>query len=131
MTRDATLAELLGAQLEVSFDSGLVRSCRRAWNRPLREMSPADVRVLLAQAWPDAVPYLVPIALEMLEADPWVDAAFFEGDLLVVVLSAKLDPFWRSAAPEQRQRAIRIAHEVRSDAELSGAADRFVAVHDP
>ena len=63
-----------------SFDSWLVHSVHRLRNVPLRDLSPGDLRLLIGQRV--GLRYLIPLALEVLSRDPFIDASYFPGDLL-------------------------------------------------
>ncbi|MFK7987994.1 MAG: contact-dependent growth inhibition system immunity protein [Sandaracinaceae bacterium] len=78
-----------------------MRSVRRAWDVPVDELSLGDLRVVLAQGWPDTFLHLVPLALDALETDPLVAATFYEGDLLSCVLSPHLDAYWATHLQER------------------------------
>ena len=69
----------------------LVAHCHRLRKVPLGELTAENLRLMIGQkiGWL----YLVPLALDLLEADPWVAGDYREGDLLRAV--SKVDPaFW-------------------------------------
>src|SRR5688500_19311978 len=104
-TPNSTIEELEGGRWpEPSFDSHLVRECNRLRKLRLRLFTVENLRILLGQAIGSR--YLVPIALERLEADPFVAGDFYPGDLLCSVLSLPHE-FW-SANPELRTRAAAV-----------------------
>ena len=110
MTRKATpnssLEELEGDRWpEPGFDSHLVRECHRLRKLQLRLFTVENLRIMLGQDIGSR--YLVPIALERLEADPFVAGDFYPGDLLCSVLSLPRE-FW-SANPELRTRVAAVA----------------------
>ena len=105
-TSNKTLAALTGTDLGLEYPSGTVRAVHRAWCKPLRDLEPDDVRAVLAQAWKDSVPIVVPLALAFLEADPLLAATYYEGDLLSCLCSPELDAYWSdSRHGEQLERA--------------------------
>jgi CDI immunity proteins len=59
-----------------------------------------------------SLPYLIPLAVERLEEDPLVEARFFRGDLLAVVLRVE-EPFWADH-PDSFQRACEIIKGVKT-----------------
>lgn len=106
-TRDKTLLELEGEQASVStVDSHLVKAVRRLRELPIRHYRTEDLRLMIGQGM--GLPYLVPIALEVLEADPFAEGDYYPGDLLKMVTSVPRE-FW-SDHPSYRRRA---AHIVR------------------
>ena len=90
---------------EPDFDSHLVRECHRLRKTQLRLFTVENLRIMLGQDIGSR--YLVPIALERLEADPFVAGDFYPGDLLCSVLSLPRE-FW-SANPELRTRVAAVA----------------------
>jgi len=73
--------------------SGLVVSCHNLRRKPLSEFEPNDYRVLIGQNI--GIKYLVPMAIELLEKDPFVEATYYPGDLFLYVM--KVDSsFWKS-----------------------------------
>jgi hypothetical protein len=110
MTRKATpnssIEELEGERWpEPDIDSHLVRECNRLRRLQLRLFTVENLRIMLGQDIGSR--YLVPIALEHLEADPFVAGDFYPGDLLCSVLSLPRE-FW-SANPELRTRVAALA----------------------
>jgi hypothetical protein len=137
MTRRATpnssIEELEGDRWpEPKFDSHLVLECHRLRKLQLRLFTVENLRIMLGQDIGSR--YLVPIALEHLEADPLVAGDFYPGDLLCAVLSLPRE-FW-SANPELRTRVAAVAgravdvaianDEVPAKA-IRKAHDRFLA----
>lgn len=89
----ASLADIYGWGREPSgFQTGLVVRCERLAITPLRQFQPGDLRVMLGQQFAPEI--LVPMALDLLEANPLLDAELFEGDLLSMVLHQEL-AVWR------------------------------------
>jgi CDI immunity proteins len=74
------------------FSSSLVLTCSALRRKSLREFTVEDLRIMIGQNL--SLSYLVPLALEHLQHDPFVAGDFFPGDLLANVL--KIQPsFWR------------------------------------
>ncbi|MDI3403245.1 contact-dependent growth inhibition system immunity protein [Streptomyces cavernicola] len=64
----------------------LVRKVHELRRVPLGELSPADLRTLVAQQV--ALPYVLPLAVRLLLEEPLLDAYFYEGDLLLATVKA-------------------------------------------
>lgn len=71
--------------------STLVKRCMTLAKIPVGEYSPADLRVMIGQRF--GLPWLIPLALEVLQQDLFADTEFFEGDLLKNVMGANT-LFW-------------------------------------
>ena len=67
-----------------TFDSWLVTRCHELRCIPVDEFTPGDLRLMIGQNISSEI--LLPIALRVLELDPFVDASYFPGDLLSSVL---------------------------------------------
>lgn len=79
-------------------DTSLVTRCLRLRGVPIGDLTAGDLRLLIGQR--EGLMFLVPLAIEHLRADPLVDASYYPGDLLCVVLAAGPE-FWQRH-PEQR-----------------------------
>src|SRR5690242_12135913 len=91
--RSKSLQQLEGRDWgEPEFDSHLVTECHRLHRVPLRDFTAENLRIMIGQQI--SLPHLVPIALELLNADPLVAGDFYEGDLLMAVLRVE-SAFWR------------------------------------
>jgi hypothetical protein len=101
MDPDATLNELEGAGwADPIVDSPMVKRIRALGQVPLREFMAEDYRLIISQQ--RALRTLVPLALELLESDPFADGDFYVGDLLVAVAKVRQE-FW-AANPSLRAR---------------------------
>ena len=106
-TREKTLIELEGdSRADSTVDGHLLKTVRRLRELPIRDYRTEDLRLMIGQGI--GLPYLVPIALEVLEANPFAEGDYYPGDLLKMVTSVPL-AFW-SDHPSYRRRA---AHLVR------------------
>lgn len=76
-----------------TFPSHLVTECHRLRKVPLREFTVENLRIMIEQGL--GLPYLLPLALEKLEENPFVQGDFFPGDLLLAVLRVKSE-FWQA-----------------------------------
>ena len=101
-----SLQELEGQDWgEPSYPSHLVTECHRLRRVPLQELSPEDLRLLIGQEI--SLPYLVPLALDYLQDDPFVSGRNYPGDLLEFLLLVPRS-FW-SSNDELHRRAIAVA----------------------
>jgi hypothetical protein len=92
MAKDAntrSIAELEGIEWAISeVDAGpMHRRCMRLRKIPISSLSPGDLRVLIGQDI--GLVFLMPLAIEMLERSPLMEAEYFNGDLLCVVLGVE------------------------------------------
>jgi len=83
------------------FPSHLMTECHRLRKIPINEFSVENFRIMLGQGI--GIKHLLPLALDLLEANPLAEGDFYPGDLLGSVL--KLPPgFWKS----EKDYAIRV-----------------------
>ncbi len=94
---------------EPTFPSYVVVNCHRLRRVPLQGFTTEDLRLTIGQTniFRDALPYLVPLALEQLEINPIASGNFYEGDLLENVGRVP-DDFW-NAHPDLKARFNRVA----------------------
>ena len=106
--------------------SFLVRRCTELRRKPLEEFTVEDLRIMLGQEI--AVPVLLPLAVDVLAADPCAEGDYYPGDLLWAVLQLPASAW--SAVPELRQRlAAAVAAVDLDDACLpKGAHDAVVSL---
>jgi hypothetical protein len=74
-----SIADLLGPWAEPDWDSGLIDRCRRAWNKPLGDLSREELATLLRQRI--AVEHLLPIAKDKLKSGIDDHTEMYEGEL--------------------------------------------------
>lgn len=87
-----TLEQLEGRKpSKAEFESALVTRCYELYHRPLAEFTVEDLRLMIGQEF--GLPFLIPLAIEKLESDPFVSGDYYPGDLLVAVLRVSND-FW-------------------------------------
>jgi hypothetical protein len=102
-----------------------IRAARRV---PVGQLTAREAHLLLDRG--QAARYVLPRTLELLEADPWLQAHYHDGDLLVTVL--ELDPAQWPAGTEWRERLRALARgalaraEERYDFERHPDAERRV-----
>jgi hypothetical protein len=66
-------------------DTGLVKTCYALREKPLRDFTPNDMRVMIGQG--NNLPLLIPKAITILEPDPLIEAdTYYPGLLLETVL---------------------------------------------
>jgi hypothetical protein len=79
--RQQTLNELEGVEPgSPPYLSTLVLTCHQLRTKPIGEFSPEDLRVMIGQRI--GLAYLLPLALERLEGNPWTSGDLYPGDLL-------------------------------------------------
>jgi len=98
--RNRSLQELDGQDWgEATFPSYLVRTCHALRRKPLRDFTIEDLRIMIGQNI--GLEYLVPLAIERLQRDPFAAGDFYPGDLLGNVLTVE-SSFWQQR-PDLRQ----------------------------
>ncbi|GAA3913552.1 contact-dependent growth inhibition system immunity protein [Actinoplanes auranticolor] len=104
--------------------SFLVQRCTELRRKPLEQFTVEDLRIMLGQEI--AVPILLPLAVDVLAADPHAEGDYYPGDLLWAVL--RLPAAAWSAMPEVRQRlAAAVAVVDLDDVHLPEGAHDAVA----
>lgn len=104
----------------------LIETVHQLRRKPLRDLEPEDLRVLIAQQV--GLDPLVPRALTQLEADPLLEGDYYPGDVLVAVLRVPAT-YW-SAHPDQRTRLEHVITSVAdADADLRSDIDKFRAAN--
>lgn len=131
--RSKSLEQLEGKNWgEPDYDSHVVTECYRLARIPLREFTPEHLRIMIGQQL--GLQYLIPLALELLRADPLVAGDNYQGDLLAAVLRAD-SRFWL-ASPQLRVEAAAIAQRAISllpsldDTDRQTAQDALTDAHD-
>jgi hypothetical protein len=89
------------------YESHLVKRCFDLANKKLKYFSPEDLRIMIGQNI--GLEYLVPIAIEVLEQEPFIEADFYEGDLFLNVL--KVDKTFWEEKPELKENVLKIFKE--------------------
>lgn len=64
--------------------SYLTTTCYQLRKKPLSEFEVEDLRIMIGQGF--GLPYLLPMAIEVLRKDPLAEGDFYPGDLLLAVL---------------------------------------------
>lgn len=105
---DRTLTELEKSDWgEPNFQSSLVINCHRIRKKPLRNFTAEDCRILLSQNI--SLPYVIPVAVQLLETNALADGGYYPGDLLFNVLITDRQ-YWREN-PILWEKLIRIYTE--------------------
>jgi hypothetical protein len=78
-----SLADIEGPWVDPDFDSGLIQRCKRAWTKPLDELTNEELATLLRQRI--AVTHVLPVAQERLEAGINDDSELYDGELASAV----------------------------------------------
>ncbi|HNR30632.1 MAG TPA: contact-dependent growth inhibition system immunity protein [Candidatus Hydrogenedentes bacterium] len=89
--RKSLIALQPGLYEEVRDDEDRAMVLRRLGNKPARRLSPAELRELIARGM--ALSYTVPLAIELLIDEPFLEAQRHPGDLLTTVLEVD-SRFW-------------------------------------
>jgi hypothetical protein len=100
---------------EPDVHTSLIDTCHRLRKVPIDDLSAGDIRMLLGQRI--GVRHLVSVAIQLLDADPMLDATFFPGDLLTAVLRADVN-YYRGFPKLQNQLVSIASRAQRSIAEL-------------
>jgi hypothetical protein len=105
MSSDLTLDDMEGPSwADPDFPSPMVQRIRALGRVPLREFTADDFRLIITQQ--RALGTLIPLALDLLQEQPLLEATYYPGDLLNAVATVD-DNFWL-AHSELRARAKRI-----------------------
>lgn len=129
MRRDRSLDELEGGGWPApsAEDTRLVATALALVRRPIGELTVEDMRLLVGQDI--GLPYLLPLALEVLRENPMAEGHMYEGDLLSAVLTR--NPAVWAGFPElgRELRAI-VSGLTGLPPDLQQKADRFLAPQD-
>jgi len=108
---------------EPGFQSHLVVECHRLRRIPLREFTPANLRIMIGQNI--GLEHLVPLALQALADDPLLDAELYAGDLFSALVRSDR-AFW-SAHPDLRAKLASIVDEATSRYYALDECDREIS----
>jgi len=89
-----SLSQLLGALTKDTTDtSALATNCLTLYEKPLRDFTVENLRVMIGQSI--GLELLIPLAVELLQENPFVQGDYYPGDLLSVVV--QVEPgFWHA-----------------------------------
>ncbi len=89
-----SLSQLLGALTKDTTDSSaLVTTCLTLYEKPLKDFTVENLRVMIGQSI--GLEFLLPLAIELLQENPFVEGDYFPGDLLSVVMQVE-PSFWQT-----------------------------------
>jgi len=94
-----------------SHDTNLVTRCKQLRYKPLSEFQADDLRVLIGQKI--SLDILIPIAIELLQANPLLDSEYYPGDLLTALFNCQHQTYYQriSTLAEQALRLIDIEND--------------------
>jgi hypothetical protein len=128
--RARSLDELEGvAWGQSEYDSALVLTCHRLRQKPLLQFTVEDLRVMIGQDI--GLPFLIPLAIEELEKDPFACGDFYPGDLLNAVLRIQ-SVFWEDHV-QLSKRLYELVQRLKFDSDgpmakdLEGSAAEFLS----
>ena len=89
-----SLSQLLGALTKDTTDSSaLVTTCLALYEKPLKDFTVENLRVMIGQSI--GLEFLIPLAIDLLQENPFVEGDYYPGDLLSAVV--KVEPsFWQT-----------------------------------
>ena len=98
-------------------ESPMATRCHALRKVPLEKLSAGDCRVLLTQGI--GIRYILPIALDYVEADPLIEGDYYPGDLLLALLREPLDAWSRDKDGLSRLKSLarRIDDTLTSDSD--------------
>jgi len=79
------------------YPTSLVETCHRLRRVPLRDFADEDLRIMIGQDI--GLDYLIPLALDRVEDEPWLCATFYDGDMLWYLI--KRVTYWPTHASEK------------------------------
>ena len=94
MDINKSLNELLDPlPANITDSSALVTTCLTLYQKPLRDFTVENLRVMIGQSI--GLEFLIPLAVEVLQANPFAEGDYYPGDLLSMVM--KVEPsFWQT-----------------------------------
>ncbi|MFI2368425.1 contact-dependent growth inhibition system immunity protein [Streptomyces sp. NPDC018833] len=102
----------------------LVRTVHALRRKKLGELTVEDLRALITQNV--GLPFLLPLALEVLRDDPMAEGKYYEGDLLFAVLGSEAAAW--ELFPDLAEELVAIAFGLPElgDAHLERQVERFI-----
>lgn len=95
-----------------ALESSLALRCTALRQKPLKDLTAGDLRILIGQQI--SLPYLVPMALDILLKNPYVEGELYPADLLTSVLN--IEPsWWRSCAAHLSDQFSGVIENVEDD----------------
>jgi len=127
-TRRRSLQDLDGQDWgEAPYPSYVVTNVHRLRRTPLQDFMVEDLRLMIGQGFSESLPYLVPLAVERLRANPLVPGDFYPGDLLKNVVGIEAS-FWKQYPDLQREVETIADHALSLLCEAEDSAE-FLVTH--
>jgi hypothetical protein len=82
-----SVADLVGPWVDPNSESGLVDRCRKAWSKPLRDLSNEELATFLRQRI--AVEHILPIAKKRVEENVDDDTEMYTGEKAAIEYASK------------------------------------------
>lgn len=102
----------------------LVATARALRSRPIGELTVEDMRLLIRQDI--GLPYLLPLALEVLRENPMAEGDMYEGDLLSAVLTRN-PSVWAGFPELGRELHVIVSKLTGLPTDLQQSVERFLA----
>ncbi|MFJ7416226.1 contact-dependent growth inhibition system immunity protein [Streptomyces sp. NPDC098077] len=125
MNRDRSLEELERTRWPApsAGHTRLVATAHALRRRPIGELTVEDMRSLIGQDI--GLPYLLPLALEVLRENPMAEGDMYEGDLLSAVLTRN-PSVWAELSELGRELRVIVSKLSGLPSDLQQKAERFL-----
>ena len=77
---EKSLSEIYGWTPQNEPDTYVIRTAARAMQKPLKDLTAEEIRLLIGQKI--GLRELLPLAVNILRNDPWIQTCYYAGDLL-------------------------------------------------
>lgn len=126
LNRDRSLEELEGDRWPApSADATrLVTTVHALRRRPVGDLTVEDIRLLIGQDV--GLPYLLPLALEVLRGNPMAEGDMYEGDLLSAVLT-RSPTVWAESSGLGRELRVIVSQLTDLPPDLQQKVEAFLA----
>ncbi|PWI09395.1 hypothetical protein DIZ27_16995 [Streptomyces sp. NWU339] len=126
MNRDRSLEELERDRwpAPAADATRLAAAAHALRRRPIGELTVEDMRLLIGQDI--GLPYLLPLALEVLRDNPMAEGDMYEGDLLSAVLTRN-PAVWTGSSELDRELRVIVSELTDLPPDLRQKAERFLA----
>ncbi|MFF2651721.1 contact-dependent growth inhibition system immunity protein [Streptomyces sp. NPDC058045] len=104
-------------------DTRLVATAHALRRRPIGELTVEDMRLLIGQDI--GLPYLLPLALEVLRENPMAEGDMYEGDLLSAVLTRN-PSVWAELSELGRELRVIVSKLPALPSDLQQRVERFL-----
>lgn len=82
-----SVVDIEGPWIDSNSDSGLIKRVRKAWDKPMNELTNEELATLLRQKI--AVQYILPLAKKRVEENYDDNSELYDGELKKVVMETK------------------------------------------